>query len=1062
MALDTSKYKNNPLTGSANTDLVKIQAASVKQQMVTNALLNDLVNLQTQTLKLQRSRLALENKMISKGKFTAQETAIEKQRKAGPKISNPFAKKGGSKKGLDFEKLKKALLAAGAAGALTLAVTQSDAILGVLADGVEGLANALETADVKLQNFGRRVAIEYGKLRNLMTPIAGFSAFGIGNIGMGLATSKKMSKLKDGAAVRSALWNRFRDRSPGGIRQTVRNTAGQAATTTARAGGRAFDAATDGLDTIARSPVKTKGFTLGGLKNSLDEILFDARLAARTGDPSKSVASRFQRLVGGGANAKGKLVNTAGAIKQQGTLFMQGITGAQDASVLRTAGRPFPNIARGAGSLADEAGGFFRAGRGIRTGIANIASGKALQQLATSLSKLKIKPILALANIFKALPGQILSIAKGAKGFVGTLASAAKSGILNFNIGKALAGAGKGLAGGASALLKGGKGVLGAGAGALQRAAMPLGRIADGGANLLKGGGNILSKGVGRVPVIGSLLSAGFGAMEANEEEMKRLMEENNMTREQVNAGLADGSLQKDKAKIVGRSAGAGLGAGSGAVIGGFLGAVGGPVGIALGAAVGSWLGENVGKFLGEGFANTFKSFDWGKTFGPVITSFKELGGSITSALDTVAGAFGIGGDGEDGSGGFINVLKNIGRVIGILAKLLMKVLAPLLQIVAKYYKMLVDIAAKIISTIGTVVKGGLQLVKGLIEKVPGWLGGDALRNMLSGVEGAFEGDVIGNINSFVDGMDLSLPNAEEKPQGSGDDRGIVGRTPMMGGMGGQYGMGGQGGAGAMNNIVVTSRFGWRDMDGDGKKEDNHMGVDIAAPEGTPLVAFSDGVVQSNRGVGYFGGYGNTVIWNDDNGRSHLWAHMQNRAKVREGQKIKKGDLLGYVGNTGRSTGPHLHWEVSTSPTDVGAPKSMPGTRGDALKMGYDWKAPFSGKSNFSSNSADMLSSTSSAFTSQPSSVTSRVTGRLRGLEGRLRSAQTSMQEKGVPERMSEAATAAFAPMASLMEKLTAAANAPVGAATADGGTTAASGNVALFPTMSPVKDGGHIFNLDF
>ena len=54
------------------------------------------------------------------------------------------------------------------------------------------------------------------------------------------------------------------------------------------------------------------------------------------------------------------------------------------------------------------------------------------------------------------------------------------------------------------------------------------------------------------------------------------------------------------------------------------------------------------------------------------------------------------------------------------------------------------------------------------------------------------------------------------------------------------------------------------------------------------------------------------------------------------------------------------------------------------------------------------------------------------------------------------------APMASLMEKLTSAANAPVGAATADGGTTAASGNVALFPTMSPVKDGGHIFNLDF
>ena len=312
---------------------------------------------------------------------------------------------------------------------------------------------------------------------------------------------RRCPSFKDGAAVRAKIANRFQNPAAGGIRQTVRNAAGNAATATRGGVGRAFDAATDGLDTLAKSPVKTKGFTVGGLKNSLDEILFDARLAARTGDPTKSVASRFQRLVGGGANAKGKLVNTAGAIKQQGTLFMQGITGAQDASVLRTAGRPFPNIARGAGSLADEAGGFFRAGRNIRTGIGNIASGKALKDLFASLSKLKIKPIISLAKIFKALPGQILSIAKGAKGLVGTLASAAKSGILNFNLGKALAGAGKGLAGGASAVLKGGKGVLGAGLGAA-------GNVVKGTGNLIKSTGGILSKGIGRVPVIGSLLSA--------------------------------------------------------------------------------------------------------------------------------------------------------------------------------------------------------------------------------------------------------------------------------------------------------------------------------------------------------------------------------------------------------------------------------------------------------------------------------------------------------------------------------------------------------------------------
>ena len=287
-----------------------------------------------------------------------------------------------------------------------------------------------------------------------------------------------------------------------------------------------------------------------------------------------------------------------------------------------------------------------------------------------------------------------------------------------------------------------------------------LGRAGSLAGGAARGAGSIVK----RIPILGSLISAGFGALDANTEEMERLRAENpGMSDEQINAGLADGSLKKDKAKIIGRSAGAGAGAGVGTVVGGILGSALGPIGTAVGAAAGAWLGENVGKFLGEGFANTFKSFDWGKTFGPVITSFKELAGSITGALDTVAGAFGITGDGEGGSGGFIQALKNIGRIIGVVAKILMKVLAPALQIVAKTIKGVVDVISAVIGGISAFIKGAFGMVKNIINNpiaraIPGVAG---IADMISGAESMFSGDVIGNISNFVDGVDTSLPNTE-------------------------------------------------------------------------------------------------------------------------------------------------------------------------------------------------------------------------------------------------------------------------------------------------------------
>jgi murein DD-endopeptidase MepM/ murein hydrolase activator NlpD len=85
-----------------------------------------------------------------------------------------------------------------------------------------------------------------------------------------------------------------------------------------------------------------------------------------------------------------------------------------------------------------------------------------------------------------------------------------------------------------------------------------------------------------------------------------------------------------------------------------------------------------------------------------------------------------------------------------------------------------------------------------------------------------------------------------------------------------------------------------------------HTGMDFTASIGTEIYATGDGVVKEIKADG---GYGNHVILNHGYGYQTLYAHLS-RFGVRAGQKIKRGDIVGYVGNTGRSTGPHLHYEV--------------------------------------------------------------------------------------------------------------------------------------------------------
>ena len=128
-----------------------------------------------------------------------------------------------------------------------------------------------------------------------------------------------------------------------------------------------------------------------------------------------------------------------------------------------------------------------------------------------------------------------------------------------------------------------------------------------------------------------------------------------------------------------------------------------------------------------------------------------------------------------------------------------------------------------------------------------------------------------------------------------------------------------------IEKMSLSSSYGMRVHPITGKLA-RHNGVDIPAPYGTPIYATADGIVGRAQRLG---GYGNYVEIEHGNAIETRYGHMSSFV-VQPGQQVKKGDVIGYVGSTGRSTGNHLHYEVRIDGEPV---NPMPFVRSDSMTI---------------------------------------------------------------------------------------------------------------------------------
>jgi hypothetical protein len=132
------------------------------------------------------------------------------------------------------------------------------------------------------------------------------------------------------------------------------------------------------------------------------------------------------------------------------------------------------------------------------------------------------------------------------------------------------------------------------------------------------------------------------------------------------------------------------------------------------------------------------------------------------------------------------------------------------------------------------------------------------------------------------------------------DDRGFSAKKPLM--------------KTPVDGARISSGFGMREHPVLGFTK-MHKGIDFAAPRGTPIYAAGDGVIEK---IGPFSTYGNYVRIRHRNDLKTAYAHMKGfKPGLRDGSHVKQGEVIGYIGTTGRSTGPHLHYEVLVNNVQV-------------------------------------------------------------------------------------------------------------------------------------------------
>ena len=148
----------------------------------------------------------------------------------------------------------------------------------------------------------------------------------------------------------------------------------------------------------------------------------------------------------------------------------------------------------------------------------------------------------------------------------------------------------------------------------------------------------------------------------------------------------------------------------------------------------------------------------------------------------------------------------------------------------------------------------------------------------------------------------------------------------------------------------VTSMWGNRPNPFGGGNTENHGGIDIAAPEGTPIGSAVNGTVYT---AGWVSGFGNAVYIQGDNGMKYIYGHMVKQPSVKTGQSVKAGQVIGYVGSTGRSTGNHLHFQVGTGWTKAQSKDPVPYLNTGVLYPGGEIKGITGYTSSSSTNNTE-------------------------------------------------------------------------------------------------------------